>query len=75
MGLAVLISCAAGMAVGLGSIALGPTARLDQLLRAVRRSDAEGEAETESEAEMGQAGSLTLTLTLILTLTLTLALC
>ena len=57
VGLAVLISCAAGMAVGLGSIALGPTARLDQLLRAVRRSDAEGEAETESEAEMGQAGS------------------
>ena len=57
VGLAVLISCAAGMAVGLGSIALGPTARLDQLLRAVRRSDAEVEAETESEAEMGQAGS------------------
>ena len=49
--LAVLISCAAGMAVGLGSIALGPTARLDQLLRTMRRSETEMETEIEAEVE------------------------
>ena len=57
VGLAVLISCAAGMAVGLGSIALGPTARLDQLLRTIRRSEAE--MEVEIEAEVDQVGSPT----------------
>ena len=61
VGLAVLISCAAGMAVGLGSIALGPTARLDQLLRTIRRSEAEMEVEIEAEveAEVDQVGSPT----------------
>ena len=35
VGLAVLISCAAGLAVGLSSFALGPPSRLDEMLRAM----------------------------------------